>query len=336
MKVIFATGLRTEMGGGAKYALQLQTEFAKKGISSEAVPYTSLELALPIGVRHVVYFFRFLMPLMRADVAFAFDTWSVGLPSLVAAKLLRKPFVVRVGGDFLWEHYVERTGDLVKLSEIYDSRRERFSLKEKLIYRGTRFLLRHADVVACNSQWQIDLWHRVYGLPLARARVIENVYLPHAEGVPPKKKNFVAAGRSIQLKQEPLLEDVFAEVRKEYADVELDMRSLPPEEHQKRVASCYAVVLASVSDVAPNVIIDAIRYGKPFICTSDTGIKERVGSLGLFVDTGNREALTASIISLLDPQMYEQKARASAAFSFERSWSVVADDFVAVLKQCVS
>jgi hypothetical protein len=270
MRVIFATGPVEEKGGTAKYASQLQMEFNKKGIDVAAVPYTSVELSLPIGIRHLVYFYRFVFPLMRADVAFAFDTWSVGIPSLLAAKLLGKPFIVRVGGDFLWEQYVERTGDMVKVSEMYDTRQHTFNLKERIVYKGTQFLLKHADVLACNSQFQIDLWRRVYNVPLAQAIVVENLYPPKKQESVPTKKNFVAAGRTLKLKQEPMLIGLFEEIKAEYPDVELDMQSLPPTEHQRRVSSCYAVVLASVSDFAPNVIIDAISFGKPFVCTQDT------------------------------------------------------------------
>lgn len=336
MKVLFATGLAHEMGGGAKYASQLQIEFNKKGVDSRAVPYTNLELSLPVGIRHFVYFCRFFFPLMRADVAFAFDTWSVGIPSLLAAKLLGKPFIVRVGGDFLWEQYVERTGDIVKVSEIYDTRKDKFNLKERIVYRGTKFLLEHADVLACNSQFQVDLWRRVYGVPLKQAIVVENLYPPKKPGIAPTKKNFVAAGRAMKLKQEPMLIELFEEIKKEFSEIELDMQSLPPEEHQKRVSSCYALVLASVSDFSPNVIIDAISYGKPFVCTKDTGIRERVGHLGFFVDTQNREELKQAILSLLDPLVYDAKKKEIDAFSFTRDWSQVADDFVAVLKRCVS
>jgi glycosyltransferase involved in cell wall biosynthesis len=336
MRIIFSTGPVHQMGGGTKYASVLAERFNARGLQSRTVSYSRLELTLPIGIRHLVYFFRVLIPLMRADAVLAFDTWSVGIPAVCAAKLLGKPFLVRVGGDFLWEQYVERTGDLVKLSEFYDTRKSNLNTKERIIYRGTKFLLTHADVLACNSKWQIDLWRRVYGVPLAQAVVVENVYPPRRQGTSPVQKNFVAAGRDVKLKQETLLKEIFSRIQKHHPDVSLDMRSLPPAEHQKRVAECYAVVLASVSDVAPNVIIDAVLYDKPFVCTADTGITERLGGTGLFVDTQNTQALQDAIMSLLDPGVYQAQKKKIELFSFTRDWDAVADDFLTAIQTCVS
>ncbi len=336
MRVIFSTGLAHEMGGGARYAAKLAERFSERGIKCTTVPYTRLELALPIGVRHVVYLFRVLLPLIGADVVLAFDTWSVGIPSLIAAKILGRPFIVRVGGDFLWEQYVERTGDMVKLSEFYDTRRDKWNLKERIVYRGTHFLLKHADVLACNSRWQIELWRRVYDVPLTQATVIENEYPARRPSTPPTEKNFVAAGRPMKLKQEGLLMQIFHELVKKYDDVSLDLHALPADAHRARIASCYAVVLASVSDVSPNVIIDAVLYGKPFICTKDTGISERLGNTGIFVDTQDKEALTRAIESLLDPKVYADIERRIKAFTFTRDWNAVADDFLKAITTCVS
>ncbi len=38
----------------------------------------------------------------------ALDTYSVAFPAVLAAMLFRKKLVLRVGGDFLWEQYLER------------------------------------------------------------------------------------------------------------------------------------------------------------------------------------------------------------------------------------
>jgi glycosyltransferase involved in cell wall biosynthesis len=331
MHILFALGNANETGGWANYARNLEREFAARGIAVETRAYSPGLLALPTGLRHLVYALRLVGLVARADAVLAIDTWSTGLPAMLVCRLFRRPLVVRVGGDFLWEQYVERTGDLVRLSDFYKANKQ-LSLKERIIRSGTRLLARHAHL-AFNSAWLRDIWKDAYGLRMERTSVIENAFPSRKEGVPPMRKNFVAAGRAIRLKNEPLLREVFTELRAADPDIELDTQPLPPEEHQKRIAECYAVVLASVSDVSPNGVIDAVVYGKPFIATSDSGLAGRLQSTGLFVDMRDREALIGAVRTLLDPAEYERIAQRIQAFSQVREWKDVADDFEALLRR---
>lgn len=331
MRVLFALGDTKETGGWANYARNLEREFLSRNIVVETRAYTSELRALPSGLRHLVYALRLLAPMKRADVVLAVDTWSTGLPALLASRIIGRPLVVRVGGDFLWEQYVERTGELVKLSEFYRGDM-RLSLKERVIYAGTRLLARHAHL-AFNSAWLRDIWTDAYALNRKHVSVIENTFPARKEGVAPLKRNFIAAGRPIRLKNERLVREVVDELKVAYPDIELDTQSLSSDAHQERVASCYAVVLASVSDVAPNSIIDAIVYGKPFIAPSDTGLFERLQGTGLFIDTLDRAALTDALRTLLDPAVYEQVAEQVRRFSYVRGWDVVAGEFESLLRQ---
>lgn len=336
MHIVFATGPATETGGNAKYAQELSVQFKGKGHTVLIVTYGVLEKILPAGLRHVVFFMRVFFSLIGSDIVVSFDTFSVGVPACVAAHVLGKPSIVRIGGDFLWEHYVERTGDLIKLSQFYANHHTPFSFREKCIYRGTKYLLKKTSILAFNTHWQIGLWKDAYDLPLQNARVIENVFPAKKVNHTPHEKVFVAAGRPIKLKQDSLLRELFSEIERDHPGASLDQRSLTRGEHQVRVENSYAVVLASVSDISPNAIIDAVVYGKPFICTEDTGITERISGLGIFIDTQNKEALTKAIISLLNPKIYEEYKSKIAHFSYVRNWEQVADDFLTNINVCVS
>ena len=73
---------------------------------------------------------------------FALDTFSVAFPAVCAARLCGKKMIIRTGGDFLWEFYVERTGDLVLLRDFYNTRIGRLNFKERLIFKSTGWTLR--------------------------------------------------------------------------------------------------------------------------------------------------------------------------------------------------
>ncbi|MEK7511142.1 MAG: hypothetical protein AAB582_02815 [Patescibacteria group bacterium] len=331
MRILFALGNTEETGGWANYARNLEREFSSRGMVVETHAYTPGVRAFPSGLRHLLYGLRLIIPATRADVVFAIDTWSTGLPAVLVTLMVRRPLVVRVGGDFLWEQYVERTGEPVKLSEFYNTERT-LSIKERIVHLGTRFLTRHAHI-AFNTAWLRDLWSEPYSLRHEQVAVIENVFPARQKGIPPVKKNFVAAGRPIRLKNELLMREVFTDLQAVYPDIELDTRPLPSEEHQRRVASCYAVVLASVSDVAPNSVIDAVVHGKPFIAPKDTGLSDRLENTGLFIDTLDREAFADAIRTLLDPEAYERIAERVRAVTYVREWKTVADEFESLFRR---
>src|SRR3989344_3352492 len=131
MKILIATGVfPPDIGGPSQYAKNLSDEFESEGHEVSVACY-SIERHLPIGVRHFVFFIKAFYHLLWADYAIAMDTFSVGVPTIIAARLLRKKVAVRIGGDFLWESYVERTGNLITMREFY-ALMPKISLKEKI------------------------------------------------------------------------------------------------------------------------------------------------------------------------------------------------------------
>jgi glycosyltransferase involved in cell wall biosynthesis len=327
MKLLIATPLYPpEIGGPAAYAKKIYEEWKNKGIQVSVVRYSALESALPIGLRHLVYFFRLVPRTIGADAVLALDTWSVGIPALFAARLCGVRVALRIGGDFLWESYVGRTSERVKLGDFY--KKTDLSLKERLIKKGTRFLLQHTDILIFNSQWLLRLWEQAYGFPEERVVIVDN-YVPnereHTEAI---GKRFVAAGREHVLKNLALLRKVFSRVQETYPDIELDTRPLPPDEHLARVKTAYAVVVSSVSEVNPNAVIEAIRFGKPFIAPEDSGSNGQIRAAGAFIDTLSEEAMERALRDLLNPDTYAQAVAQVKSCDFSHSWSQIATEIL--------
>ncbi|MDZ4225896.1 MAG: glycosyltransferase family 4 protein [Patescibacteria group bacterium] len=332
MKLLIATGLYPpQLGGHAKYAKEIHDCLTARGHEVPVVVFGEVK-HLPALVRHVVYLWRLFRHSRGCDAVLAFDTWSVGVPALIAARLRHLPLVVRVGGDFLWEQYVERSSDLVPLPEFYASPRA-LSLKERIIYRGTRSLTKRAAKLLFNSAWQRDIWVSAYHVPLSKTAIVENEYPGLVSAERASGRVFVAAGRAIRLKNIPVLEEAFARVKAKHPDIELDLRALPPEEHRQRLRGCYAVVEASVSTMNPNVIWEALSFGKPFICTTNTGIKDRLGDLGVFVDTTDRQALQKALEELLDEKTYTHYVEKIRAFPYTHTWEQITDEILAAISK---
>lgn len=310
----------------AVYASGIEGSLRKQGHTVSVVSLGFLK-RLPPGLRHGAYFFKILFPVMRSNHVLLLDTWSVGVPASLAARACRKPFSVRIGGDALWEAYVERTGEGVRLSDFYRERRT-LSFKERLMRRLTQSLVRSARAVFFNTAFQKSIWKGVYPLPES-THVLENFFPSKHESSESTQRIFVAANRPTAYKNQNMLERVFARIRATYPDAVLDTRALSHEEHLLRLNTAYATIIPSISEVGSNIAIESVSRGKPFIMTEDTGTSERLAGCGLFVDTRSEDALERAIQSMLEREVYEGLRTHIQAFSFTRSWETIARDILA-------
>src|SRR3989344_1679482 len=275
MKIVIATGIYPpEIGGPAQYAKNLKIEF--EALKHEVKVLTfRLENKLPTGIRHFWFFLRCLIFFPMADFIIALDTFSASWPAVLAAKILGKKIIIRTGGDFLWEWYVERTGDLVLLKDFYKTRQSKLNFKEKLVFKLSRWTVRHASRLIFSTEWQKEIWLAPYNLDIKKTTIVENYYGLKEPSFPPTEKNFLAGTRPLKWKNDIRLSEAFRKDRIKNARIVYDNTTKPFDKFMDQVARCYAVILVSLGDVSPNLILDAIRHNKPFILTRETGFYEK-------------------------------------------------------------
>lgn len=113
MRILIPTGIYPpDIGGPATYSSLLVRELTARGHFVDVVTYgpAGVSREIPKGIRHIIYFFKCLAKGWRVDVFFAQDGMGAGLPALVAAKIVRKKFILRVPGDYVWEQSQQRFG----------------------------------------------------------------------------------------------------------------------------------------------------------------------------------------------------------------------------------
>lgn len=331
MRIVIATPIYPpEVGGPAYYAKNLAAALQESGHRVRVVTYGKLK-RLPFGLRQIVYSLRVAYAAFSCDGIIAFDTYSVGLPALVAAKLSGARLVVRIGGDFVWEHYVNRTKDLVPLPQFYLMRRS-LDFSERAGFRITQLVVRHARLVF-SSQWLIPIWAHAYGIDEKRAAVVENAIPAKLESVPYAKKNFLFFTRAIPLKNKELFEAAFKKAQVADPRISLETGTISQADLMEKMRSAYAVVLPSISEVTPNYIIDAIRCGKPFLLTKYSGYAERFKDYGVIVDPLSMEDMAQGIMRLAEPKEYERLKTNLAEFAHVRPYTAIASEFVALLNE---
>ena len=369
MKILIATGIYPpDIGGPAQIARGVEQALIRAGHRVKVLAFR-FERKLPTVIRHVYYFLRVLFSLRGADFVFSPDTFSAALPALFAAKLAGKRFIVRTGGDFLWESYVERTGDLVLLRNFYKKMATppsssplkrgggrggvRLNLKERIIFRLLRFLLRHTDAVIFSTAWQRDIFRAPYKLDLSRCFVVENFYGPkvpqiqHTDKLDPEyqskarygagnvgvfKKVFVGGVRDLKWKNMPRLKEAFDAVQEKGIPVALNWETGSRGKFLLDIESAYAVIIASLGDISPNTILEAIAFDKPFILTRECGFYEKLKGIGVWVDPEDVNDIAAKIGWLADEENYRAQKKKVQAFNFTHSYEEVAEELITIYR----
>ncbi len=108
MRVLITTGLfPPEIGGPATYSKLLLDELPKHGLEVDVLPFSKVR-DLPNGIRHLAYLGEILNISLKPDIIFAQDPVSVGFSSFLAAKIMRKKFILKIVGDYAWEQGKQR------------------------------------------------------------------------------------------------------------------------------------------------------------------------------------------------------------------------------------
>lgn len=302
MKILITTGLsKSDIGGPFQYAHNLEREFKGLGHEVRIGQYYSVERA----------FFGIWPQAIWADKILALDTFSVGLPSILASRILRKKAIIRVGGDFLWSAYVNRTGEPIPLPDFY-KKMPSLNFKEKIIFVLTKWLLRNAGALAFNTEWQRNIWREFYrseegGSVVVRNFIPEKNISPHLDD-----GKFLWAGRLIPEKNPRMLEKLGVEIA----------TGEPHERILQRLAACRAAVSLAFTDICPNFIIEAVSLGKPFIMTKHTGLGEIFSGGGAFVDPLDEEAIR---------QAMDNPPPAATQYA-PHSWRQMAESYINIWK----
>ena len=330
MKIVIATGIYPpEIGGPSYYAKGLEDALSGLGHEVSVVTYCSVR-KYPMGVSHLLYFFRILPVLKGADAVIALDTASVAIPAWLACRIRGVRLMIRTGGDFVWEHYLERTRNLIPLPFFYDEARD-LSWKERLIYVLTRLVVRRSTMVF-STEMQRDVWIRAYGMNPQQTKIIGNAVDEPLASAPAEKKNFLWYVRDIAMKNGAHVRSAFAAAKKQHPDIELKEGSLPKAELLERMRTCYAVILPSVTEISPNYILDALRFKKPFIMDKYSGYAPWLAPYGTVVNPLDENDIAQAIGILATPEGYASALEKASRFSMVRTYTEVAKDFLALME----
>lgn len=141
-------------------------------------------------------------------------------------------------------------------------------------------------------------------------------------------KIFISGTRPLKWKNKERLYRAFDRARQVDSDLILDDESVKYEQFLGKIKNAYAVILVSLGDISPNLILDAIRYNKPFILTQENGLNDRIRDVGVLVDPENLDDITSKILWLSKEENYKVIQDKLKQFDFTHTWVEIAKEFL--------
>ena len=356
MKLLIATGLYPpEIGGPATYAKLFEEQLPRHGIEVSVLPFRIVRPLPPI-IRHIVYAAKVAWLAREVDLILVQDTVSTGFPAAIASMLLRKPFVLRVPGDYAWEQGVQRFGVKEDLDEF---QKHSYGPAVSILRAIQRFVVRRACRVIAPSQY---LSRTVSGwISSKKVDVIYNgVEISSEAHRAPQENLIISSGRLVSWKGFSELIDIVTkhrpwrlvifgsgpqkkmltdEIQKADAADRIEVREqVPHEELQRRFAAASVFVLNSRYEGLSHTLVEAMVVGMPVIATNVGGNPEVIqdGVNGILVNVGDKDALEKALVSLMSDAKLRERLGAAAAerakdFSIDKTIEATA----LLLKSCV-
>lgn len=369
MRILVATGLYPpDIGGPATYAKMLETELPKADMTPTVLPFGTVR-HLPKGLRHLAYLQRLFREGRQADVIYALDPISVGVPTWLVACILRKPFMVRLGGDYAWEQGRMRFGLTSTLDE-YTAGAERRPLPVKFFRTLQTFVVTRARHVVLPSEylksivmtWGVSeeritvVYSALFPLPVQAPRETirqqlsyEGVVLLTAARLTPWKGidcviRLVAALKKSGLEATLIIAgNGEAKEALEAEAVEHDVRDqvrfvgkLSKEALGAAIKGADVFVYNTSYEGLPHQLLEVMDIGTPIVTTDIPGNREviRDGIEGLLIPHNDLPAMEAAVRRVLDNEPLRNRLIASArARTKDFEQSKVTSALVALLQR---
>lgn len=297
MKVVLATGIYPpDIGGPATYVQSLAACLRDGGHEVVVVTYGSGEtmnswqvVGVPRWGGPILRWLRYARALRRygadADVVYAFSSVSCGVP-LLLSRLQKPKRILRLGGDFFWERATDR-GYTGGMHEWYRSHSWVLPIMQRV--------LKQFDHIIFSTRYQQKIYEDFYKL-LPESTIIENALPTGHSTLHHKHEPFrlLFMGRFVAFKNLDVLLSALVKLpgvqltlvgsgpmerwlRSKSEALMVDQRvvfSSPAHDEQKQqvLAEHDMLILPSLTEISPNMALEARAAGLPVLLTQETGL----------------------------------------------------------------
>lgn len=338
-----------EIGGIATVAERAAAELLDAGFQISVIAYgaqdqTDIQNGVPVQrigrnrfivYRFMLYAWALSRSLKKGDTIIVLDAVSAGLPARLVCGIRGNSMVMRLGGERYWERAIEKGDVWCTLREFWRSPKYKwriffakryyswlFSPVKNLVVVSSllkevyRPLLKNStDITIIENRYsrQVDTKHPsdrgatsiFTGLFVGRLTRVKNVFLLKEVVVQLQKQG--VSMRLMCVGDGDLKQD-FQRACQEYPAIEC-IDSCSSEEVIRYMKKVDVLLLPSITDIYPNVVIEALSVGLPVIMTDEHGLEEGFGGI-LHCSPFRAQDWVAAIKYLMEKEAY-QKLRQS-------------------------
>ncbi len=351
-RILIATGIYPpDIGGPAKYVPLLAEGLVNAGDRVKVVTYGDRNTGTghgwsvsvvprtgPAVWRYARFFFRALRLAARQDLVFAQTPSADGFPASLVAALRRKPFALKVVGDYAWEFYMQHVarGTQHQTELLEEFLEKKHGGMTGMLERMERFTASRAVSVIVPSAYLASVVRR-WGLEASRIRTIYNAVptLPSSAERNVLRRSFDIENKRVlftvarcvpwkgvdfllQILPDLSADTVFViagdgpmratwEKQASYAGLASRVRFLGSVSGQAVAdwnTAADAFVLASAYEGYPHVVVEALTAGRPCFLSDKAGNKEMgalVPSAVRVLPYRDREAWVAALSAPFQP-----------------------------------
>lgn len=369
MRLLFCTGIFPPLlGGPATVVERLASALSKRGYQVTVLSYGTSDshgrpyrvkrtpLSVPQPWRLLSLLWQTLVLARHTDIIYTFDTYSHGLAAALAAKILRKPLVLRFTGDSAWETEFNQGKTGLDIVSWQDAPHR---LKTRLALARRNFILRTAKKTVTDCQFLRRLLIKLE-VPSEKIIIINNaIDIPneiHSDEIKKfreqyqlKGKIILTIGRLVPWKGVRALIEIMPEILKEFPDVNLLVVGRGPQENelkqltdklrltdkvklagkiasselkQKIYQLADIVVLNTFYEGMSNVLLEAMAAGRAIVTTRAGGNPEFVNTEnGVLVNYNDTKQIKDALLALLsNPDKRRSLGLASQDTAKQYSW----------------
>lgn len=329
-RILIATGIYPpDIGGPATYSKLLFAELPKRGFEVKILSFGEVR-HFPKIIRHFSYFFKVLKQSRWADIIYAQDPVSVGLPAMLANFFLRKKFILKIVGDYAWEQGSQRFGVADRLDD-FVSKKKSYCWPVLILKKIQTWVARRAEKIIVPSNYLKQVVVQ-WGISPNKIRVIYNAFNSPAINEPAEQlkvelnlsgRTIISVGRLVPWKGFVTLIELMPEILKIFPGTQLliagsgpdrdflqsktnelglgqNIRLLGQLEHSlllKYIKASDLFVLNTSYEGFSHQLLEVMALGRPIITTRVGGNPELIDSEknGILVDFNDREALIENI-----------------------------------------
>ncbi len=367
MRILIATGIFIpEVGGPATYIPKIAKEFLANGHKVAVLTYCDTGeysgdkdlgykvIRIKRGNKLANYFnyYKALKKIAKDyDAIYAFDHFSAGLPAALITRKFKKQLYIRVGGDFIWERYLDRTENLVTMRQFYYNKLYK---QEKLRFKIIKWVFKQAKGIIFTTSFQRDVFKKYYCLASDKLSIISNPVDIVAEKSlrTEVNKEIIFAGRFINKNNIRNLIKAFQEIKnksfsliligegplrselkeliKGHSNISIEPK-LSREALKQRITNAYLLIFPSLTDISPNMMLECLSLNVPFVSSVEIGFNWIKDDIRLF-DPLNVNDITKEINRLLDKEEYNGYSQEITNIKYNYTYQQAARDTINIFK----